>query len=200
MAFADLPSQAAWRHHTARSGFEATFFVVGDAGRRLVGRTVAVEDDVAWDVGYAIELDDRWRTRSALVRSRTAGGERALRLDADGSGQWRVDGVAVPALDGCLDVDLESSACTNTLPIHRLALASGDAAAAPAAFVRAPDLAVERLDQDYRRCPDDGGGRAASDLGQRYDYSAPAFSVAVRLVFDASGLVVDYPGLATRSL
>jgi hypothetical protein len=199
MAFADLPSQAAWRHHTARSGFEATFFVVGGADRRVVGRTVAVEDGVAWTVGYDIALDDRWRTRSALVRSRTAGGERSVRLDADGAGQWRVDGVASPALAGCLDVDLEASACTNTLPIHRLVLAVGDAAAAPAAFVRAPDLAVERLDQDYRRCPDDGGP-GASDLGQRYDYHAPAFSVAVRLVFDAAGLVVDYPGLATRTL
>jgi hypothetical protein len=199
MAFAHLPSQAAWRHHTARDGFEATFFLVRGAGRRLVGRTVAVEDGEAWSVGYTIDLDDRWRTRSAVVRSHTAAGELSVRLDADGAGGWRVDGVPAPVLAGCRDVDLESSACTNTLPIHRLALEAGRAASAPAAYVRAPGLAVERLDQDYRRVPDDGG-HAPGDPGQRYDYRAPAFGVAVRLVFDAAGLVVDYPGLAIRSV
>jgi uncharacterized protein len=53
--------------------------------------------------------------------------------------------------------------------------------------VRAVDLTVERLEQTYVRLPDQG-----------YDYVAPVFDFACRLVYDESGLVLDYPGIAVR--
>jgi uncharacterized protein len=81
---------------------------------------------------------------------------------------------------------------TNTLPIHRMGLRAGDRAAAPAVYVRARDLGIERLDQDYARIIDEG-------RHQRYDYAAPAFGFACRLVYDESGLVLDYPGIAVRT-
>ena len=108
-------------------------------------------------------------------------------LEADG-GHWLVDGQAAPRLDGCLDVDLESSAMTNAFPVHRLGLPVGGQAAAPAAYVRALDLAVERLEQTYVRTADDS-----------YDYASPAFDFECRLVYDDSGLVLDYPGIAVRA-
>jgi hypothetical protein len=187
MPFDTFPASAAWRHHPARDGFEAAFFGVASGGVVLAGQTAAVEDGVAWAVGYEIEVDGRWRTRRARAWGRTADGERHVTVEGDGAGHWRVDGEPAPQLDGCLDVDLESSACTNTLPVHRLALAEGEAAASPAVYVRALDLRVERLEQRYTR-------RAG-----HYDYAAPAFDFAARLTYDAAGLVVDYPGLATRA-
>ena len=62
----------------------------------------------------------------------------------------------------------------------------------PAAYVRAAGLAVERLEQTYARTP----GQAAR---QCFDYSAPAFDFSCRLVYDESGLVADYPGIAVRA-
>jgi uncharacterized protein len=109
----------------------------------------------------------------------------------DGAGSWTVDDAPAPQLDGCLDVDLEVSACTNTLPVHRLGLAVGEAADAPAAYVRAAAFAVERLEQRYERLPDDG------DL-VRYAYASPRFGYEDVLVYDADGLIVDYPGIAAR--
>jgi hypothetical protein len=149
-----------------------------------------VEDGQVWDVGYVIDVDKRWRSTTAVVRGRSAAGIVETFIKSDGDGRWHVDGRPAPQLDGCLDVDLESSACTNTLPVHRLGLEIGDAVDAPAVYVRAPSLAVERLDQSYRRIQDRDG--------QRYDYAAPRFNVAVVLVFDEAGLVTDYPGLAVR--
>jgi hypothetical protein len=90
-------------------------------------------------------------------------------------------------------VDLESSAGTNTLPVHRLRLDVGQAADVPAAYVRVRDLGVERLEQRYSRVDNLGGST-------QYDYSAPVFEFDVRLVFDATGLVLDYPGIARRVL
>jgi hypothetical protein len=77
------------------------------------------------------------------------------------------------------------------LPVNRLGLDLGDQADAPAAYVRALDLRVERLEQQYIRLPDD------SDRS-RYDYRAPRFDFACVLVYDEFGLVRDYPGIAVR--
>jgi hypothetical protein len=192
-SFGRLPPAAAWRHQYARDGFEVVFLETSGAGHWLRGCTSAVEDGGPWVVHYEIGLDDAWRTTAAHLGGRSPSGAPEVWLEVDGSGHWRVDDVAAPHLDGCLDVDLESSACTNTLPIHRLRLAVGEAADAPAAYVRAPGLDVERLEQRYTRIEDEGDR-------QRFDYTAPVFDYEGRLVYDAAGLVLDYPGIAVRVL
>jgi uncharacterized protein len=120
-----------------------------------------------------------------------AAGGWELRLEANGEGGWQVDGEPAPDLDGCLDVDLEASVFTNALPVHRLRLAVGASADAPAAYVRVPEPQIERLEQRYERLTDDGER-------SRYDYAAPAFAFGDVLVYDASGLILDYPGIAVR--
>jgi hypothetical protein len=77
---------------------------------------------------------------------------------------------------------------TNALPVRRMTLPPAAAAAAPAAYVRTAGLAVERLEQTYLRA-----------TGQSYDYTAPVFDFRCRLVYDQSGLVLDYPGIAVRA-
>ncbi|MFI7131110.1 putative glycolipid-binding domain-containing protein [Nonomuraea sp. NPDC050153] len=190
--FAPPPDTAAWRHLAARTGFEVVYFRPLPDGYRVEGCTTAVEEGRTWVVDYVIELDAGWATRSARLASRSAGGGRRTLLEGDGAGHWRVDGAPASWLDGCLDVDLESSALTNAFPVHRLRLGVGAASPAPAAYVRAADLAVERLEQHYARLADEEGR-------QRYDYAAPVFDVACLLVYDESGLVLDYPGLAVRA-
>ena len=190
MAFLAPPAAAAWRHLDAREGFESVFFGRGPSGVRIGGRTCAVEDGHVWDVGYEIDVDAGWRSMAARLRGRSVDGVVEREITSTGDGRWRVDGRAAPHLDGCLDVDLESSACTNTLPVHRLGQAVGELADAPAVYVRAVGLDVERLDQTYRRIE-------VVD-GHRYAYEAPVFDVACELAYDEAGLIVDYPGIAAR--
>jgi uncharacterized protein len=192
MSFAPLPATATWQHRGARSGFEVVFFGARGDGCRIEGWTTAVEDGATWAVEYLIEVDAAWATRSARIRGRSAEGFRLTVLEADGEGHWLVGGEPAPYLDGCLDADLEASAMTNALPVRRMALPVAAAAAAPAAYVRAVGLAVERLEQTYARTTDEA-------TCQRYDYTAPAFDFCARLVYDQSGLVLDYPGIAVRA-
>lgn len=183
--FIDPPAQLAWRHKELREGFEVVFI---EPRWTIEGATTAVEDGVAFAVQYAIDLEPGWVTRGARV----ARFGREVHLHADGDGHWHVDGAVVPSLDGVFDLDLESSAFTNAFPVHRLALAVGESADAPAAWVRFATLAVERLEQRYTRLPDDAEGRS------RFEYWSPDLSC--ELVYDEFGLVLDYPGIATRAV
>jgi hypothetical protein len=192
MTFLEPPRYAAWRHREARNGFEVVFLNAAGGEYGVEGDTAAVEGDDVWAVHYRIALDSRWRTRSAHVHSHSAAGRHEVTLKSDEPGRWQINGERAQHLDGCLDVDLESSALTNAFPVHRLGLRVGEQAEAPAAYVRALDLVVERLEQQYVRL-DDRGGR------QRYRYAAPSFEFECELVYDESGLLLDYPGIASRA-
>src|SRR3954452_1066411 len=188
MRFLEPPRSAAWQHVDVRRGFEVVFL----RAEGVEGDTTALEGDEVWTVRYAIALRSDWRTASAEITGRSTTGTHEVALRSDGRGRWQVDGRNRPELDGCFDVDLESSAFTNALPVHRLDLAVGEEAEAPAAYVRAVDLSVERLEQQYVRLADVSGR-------ERYRYSAPSFDFECELVYDEHGLVVDYPGIATRA-
>jgi uncharacterized protein len=189
----DLPVSAAWRHVDAREGFEVVFPSVEGDEPRFDGHTTAVEAEQAWAVSYSIALDAGWRSRSARVVSRSAMGTRELELTRDGAGGWLVNGAPAPHAEGLDDIDLEASSFTNAFPVRRLALALGESAEAPALYVRAPDLRVERLEQSYRRIEDDG-------VRSRYDYRSPQFEFEAVLAYDQYGFIRDYPGIAARVL
>jgi hypothetical protein len=192
MPFGQPPQSAAWRHRGARDGFEVVFARADRDAVRFDGATAATEAGEAWAVNYAVALGAGWRTRTAVISGLSRSGAHELRLEADGVGGWRVNSVEAPHLEGCLDVDLEASALTNAFPVHRLGLEVGQTAHAPAAYVRAVDLSVQRLEQRYRRLDDD-------KVGQRYYYAAPQFQFECELQYDESGLVLDYPGIAIRT-
>jgi len=132
-----LPPFAAWRHRDARDGFEVVFLRTGPEGHHFEGHTAAVENGQPWAVRYSIVTNATWATRSARVTGRSGVGHFELRLESDGAGAWLINGSPGPQLDGCLDVDLESSSFTNALPVRRLCLQAGQQDEAPAAHVRA---------------------------------------------------------------
>ena len=185
---------ARWIHRDARQGFESAALRPSGDGRRLIGHTNAVEGGVAWTVGYRIDVDNRWQTIRADVTEVVAGRENHCVIESDRAGNWTVDGVAAPQLDGCIDIDLESSALTNTIFLHRVQPSRTDIVYdAVAAFVRCAPLRFERIEQTYRRTND---GARAGEI--RFEYTSLAFDTNIELTFDRYGLVTDYPGLATR--
>ncbi|TCC07945.1 putative glycolipid-binding domain-containing protein [Kribbella soli] len=187
MELCALPAAASWTHSGARVGFEVLF---ADAGR-LRGRTSAREDDSIWYVGYEITVGADWSTESVEAVNATISGDHEVALTRFPGDRWTVNGVARPDLDGCRDVDFESSAVTNTLPVHRLAFVPGTTLDVPAAFVQADDLAVVRLEQRYTLTSSD-------ERGHVFHYESATFDFECELTFDASGLVLDYPGIAVR--
>jgi hypothetical protein len=167
------------------------FFAATPGGHRLAGRTTADDGVSMWSIDYAVIVDRAWRTLEARASASTASGETHVTLARDDARGWRVEGAPRPELHGCVDIDFESSAMTNMLPVRRLEMIEGVPLEVPAAFVRAPDLRVERLEQRYTLVE-------AAPERVVFHYESSTFGFACELVYDGAGLVTGYPGIATR--
>lgn len=135
----------------------------------LEGDVVVVADGLPCTFLYRVRCDPSWRTVSAEVEGWL------------GTEPWSLS-FRPDAFDGCIDADLGFTPSTNTLPIRRLNLGIGEEASVSAAWLRFPQLTLERLDQTYRRTGD-----------RTYRYTS-ATGFTGELEVDEHGLVVTYEG------
>jgi hypothetical protein len=171
--------------------FESCRVVTGGDGIRAESVALGVEAGTPWAVRYALRCDAGWRTR-ALTVSSLGSDDGSLTVMGDGSGRWTdAAGQRLPALDGCLDVDLSSTAFTNTLPIRRLGMGCGWSEEMTVVYVEVPGLELSVARQRYHCLS------WASD-GGRYRFEDPATGFTAEISVDGDGLVIDYPGIARR--
>lgn len=165
---------------------------ISDNGVVADGTIVGVSEGRPFRLRYLLRCDGRWRVRDARIAS-LGTGRPLLTLRADGTGSWdNGAGAPLPALAGCLDLDLSATPFTNTLPIRRLALEPGESAELAMVFIDADDWTVTPTRQRYRRL-------AADEIGERYRFETLDGDFVADLPVDADGLVVDYPGLFRRT-
>ena len=147
-------------------------------GFEINGLILQAHEDEPYVARYRVQVDKGWITRKVEVDLEN-NERRALSLFRGQTGKWTRDGQPLNGFDDCIDVDLEWSPSTNTLPIRRLRLAIGQTAALAATWIRFPSLDIQRLEQSYERLGED-----------RYRYRAGRFAADLEL--DADGLVVEY--------
>ena len=140
-------------------------------------------------LAYQLAWDASWRLRDAQLLVTTEHGTRALRLQTDGQGHWREgEARALPALDGCLDIDIWPTPFTNTFPIRREPMAVGERREFVMAWVSSPELAVRPMRQGYTRLAD-----------RRYLYeNLDGSGFRAELPVDEDGVVLDYQGVFRR--
>jgi uncharacterized protein len=166
-----------WQEH----GGGSDLCILEPAGRgwRLRGTVLTAEAEEPVEASYSVVVDAKWATEDVEVMVSFAGGE--AREPAVLSGLWSGK-ERPPEFRDCVDVDLSFTPATNTLPIRRLGLDVGDEAEIAVAWLRWPELTVERAVQRYARLDRD-----------RYRYTQDDFEA--ELVVDEHGLVVDYEGI-----
>lgn len=163
---------------------------------RALGRMVrAPLDAPAFTASYRLFVDEQGVLARLSVTSATAERERNLTLNHTEDGYWLLDtgsGGSRAEFDGALDVDLQFSPLYNALPIRRTKLHREPVDhKLPIVFVSLPTLEVELASQRYRTLSTlDADGRAV------VGFSSKTF--AADIVVDADGMVIDYPGVATR--
>jgi hypothetical protein len=151
---------------------------------------IAKPGEVPMRLRYQVVCDADWVTRGVAVTTEIAHGSPAvIEMRSDGNGHWsNSDGSALPHLDGCIDVDINVTPYTNTLPIRRLRLAEGATETITVVYINVETLSVEPREQRYTRLSADT---------VRYEGVPSGFTA--ELAVDADGLVRNYPGLWTRT-
>jgi uncharacterized protein len=173
-----------WRRLDA-PGHEFAQLFFEDAVWRLTGTAIFAFGDSRRRparLDYLVECDADWQTRSARVSGWVGDETISVDITVDEARRWRLNGIEIPEVEGCVDIDLNFSPSTNLLPIRRLRLNVGDEVSATAAWLRFPDFKLEPLDQSYRR---------VSGAGYRYESGSGKF--AAQLSVNEAGFVTGYP-------
>jgi uncharacterized protein len=155
--------------------------VLGPAGRgwRMRGTVLTHEAKKPIELRYAVTVDSAWATTDVEVMVAFAGGDHRKLVDL---GELWSGAERPPEYRDCVDVDLNFTPATNTLPIRRLGLDIGEEAEIHVVWVVWPELSIQRAQQRYRRLAKD-----------RYRYEQDEF--AAELTVDEEGLVLEYEGL-----
>lgn len=177
---ADAPTAILWKR-VDRPGHESARLTRAEGWWRIDGSALFTEGTLPVCLGYQVCCDGAWSTRSASVTGWMGDHEVDVQIAVSGEGEWLLNGVAEPALRGCIDVDLNFSPSTNLLPIRRLNLAVGEEARVRAAWLRFPTFRMEVLEQLYRR--------TAADV---YEYESAGGSFKAQLRVDAAGFPLQY--------
>jgi uncharacterized protein len=165
-------------------------------GWRCRGHVHLIENGDPVRIAYLVLLEEDWTLRYADVELYRGPGEsRYVQLlvdpDLPGRGWQRREATSretapelefepLSGLDDIIDIDMEFTPLTNTLPIRRLAPRVGQGFDVTAAWVRFPSLTVEPLSQHYERT-----------ATGRYHYSAHT-GYETDIEVDDLGLVVRY--------
>ncbi len=138
-------------------------------------------------IRYRIRCDRAWQVRTAEIS--LVGGNRKLELMGDGAGNWTDgSGKQLRRLKGAIDIDLSASPFTNTLPIRRLKLRTGQSAEILALYIRVPQLTLTTDPQRYTRL----------ETGRRFRYESLDSDFTRVVTIDRDALVTSYPGLFRR--
>jgi uncharacterized protein len=153
-------------------------------------------------VDYRLEAP-AFVTRELELTSISEGWRRHLTLRHDGEGSWDADvddegdvpggpwDGSLPDLSEALDIDIQNSPLTNTMPILRHGFHREGSGDFLMAFITTPSLRVEASPQRYEHLRATEDGSVVRYISRGGDFTA-------ELELDSDGLLRVYPRLARR--
>jgi len=189
-------------------GVEHARIAIADDGLRAIGVAIGSEPK-PYRLDYELDAEQGFVTSRVGVVARGEGWSRRLELRREDRGQWSADADAEGELDlpapgaemsrfaEALDPDLGLSPVFNSLPVLRHGLLDGgEAPELLMTWISVPDLAVYPSRQQYTHIRALEGGRRLIGFEGPDPVEGEEFSAEIS--FDHNGVVVDYPGIATR--
>ena len=188
--------------------FGAEWAEVSFSTDALAADGVAIgSEPLPYRLDYTLRTVTGFVTAEIDVRSRGDGWERRLVLARSSAGDWTAEttsrgdpplpppGGDTSSFGGALDADLGLSPLFNSMPVLRRRVHEGEVADDfLMVWISVPDLSIHSSAQRYtfrRRLTDGNPLVRFQSLSEGVDFTAD-------VVFDPQGLVVDYPGIATR--
>jgi len=163
-------------------GHESVRLFFAEDSWYLEGTAVFLYQDKPCRLDYLIECDERWNTTAADITGWVGDEIVELEIDIDENRRWFINDEESPEVRGCIDLDLNFSPVTNTLPLRRLNIHTGQEAGVKAAWLRFPSFNFETLEQTYTRLDEN-----------HYRYESGGGSFTRDLEVNEAGLVTNYP-------
>lgn len=165
-----MPEQSVVWRRLDKPGHEFARLFFDHACWHLNGTAIFIQAKQPCCLDYELKCNSGWETLSGRVSGWV--GETAIKteISVDSNRRWLLDGQECIHAAGCIDLDLNFSPLTNTLPIRRLNLKVGEKAEVRAAWLKFPSFEIEPLEQSYYRIDaatyryESGGGRFVADL------------------------------------
>jgi hypothetical protein len=172
-------------------GAEVADVTFGDARLSCTGVALGVAG-TPYRLDYELETSAEFVTTRLVVAVRGDGWRRSLDLRRSESGAWSGPDKDLSALEPAFDCDLGLSPMTNTMPVlrHRLLDGAGPVEIVTA-WVSVPDLTVTPSRQRYTF-------RERNDQLIVVHFELVDDDFEEDIIFDADGLVLDYPKIARR--
>jgi uncharacterized protein len=148
-----------------------------EEGHRLSATTLILHEGTRAQIDWMVALRPDWSTRSASIDIPALAA--SFEVEVTDPGRWTINGNYRPDLEGCIDIDLGWTPATNTVPIRRLAVATGMTRTILIAWLQWPKLLFVPAEQTYTKHSDD-----------RWTYASGGFSAD--LLVDEQGVVIDY--------
>lgn len=171
----------AWRR-LDQWGHDGCWLGRGDDGWCVRGTAVFAQAGVPCQLGYALDVDPEWKTRTARVFG-TIGRDVVDLAIASTADVWRVNGIAQCGTEDCDVLDFSFTPALKMVTLQRLQLDSNDDASLSVANLGVPELRLERIEQRYRRL-------TATD----FLYSCPRLERSSVLRTEEHLAIVRYPG------
>lgn len=175
----DTPGWEHVRISTDHPGWDVydSIFVREDQGQILRG-------------GYTLVTDKQWRTLELRLMVETSPGTMdGVHLMSEGDGRWTdANETHIPELDGILDIAIEWTPLTTTLPINRIQMKVGEGHQIPFAWISLPDLTINAIVLTCQRTDE-----------THVHIQSPAHVTGAEVSTDERGFVVEDPGLFRRS-
>ncbi len=171
---------ALWRR-VDEPGHDAARLEPRDSGWLLRGVAVFNHGGEPACLGYALELDATWATRTAHVSGFVGNREIAHAITRI-EDHWVHNGARAQAVDHLVDIDLGFTPATNLQQLRRVALRVGQQVELPVAWLNVDSVSLTELPQQYRRLS-----------RTKYAYNAPSVPYRATLQIADNGFAARYP-------
>jgi uncharacterized protein len=159
-----------------------------DTGSEISSTIFGVYNGRIWRVSYMIMTSKNWETTSLELHCRSRGAADHFKLERKENGNWIANGKYDPAFDECIDIDISLTPFTNTLPINRLQLKTGQESEIKVIYFDLLNHNIKVRQQKYRR---------VSQSTYHFENIPNDFECDIKV--DDSGYVIEYPPFFTRT-
>ena len=158
-----------------------------DDGIHADSLSVGEIDSTTYRIHYQLDCDAAWNVQRLRIEDLLL--NHVVTLVRGKDNRWSDErNHLLEALDGCVDVDIMITPFTNTLPIQRLKLKTGQSREIAVVYIGLPGLIVSSFEQRYTCL-------ARISEGSIYKYESLKSGFTAELNLDVDGLVTDYPDI-----